>query len=220
MKKYSAAFNLKHKFPGLDAIQQNYSQTFQDMFVLTMLNGKRDGTFLEIGASDPIELSNTYLLETLFGWHGISIEMSKYYEEGHRLKRTNTFMLEDALKLDYTAILATYPKQIDYLQIDIDPSIQSFNCLSILPLSTYRFSVITFEHDVYRGENGPYVRTASRTIFERSGYVLIAGNISNESHADVYEDWWVDPTAVDPKLIEMFKRTGDANIPGDELLAA
>ena len=218
MKKYSPSVNLKHKFPGIDNIKQNYSQTFQDMFVITMLNGKRAGTFLEIGAGDPIECNNTYLLETEFGWEGTSIEMDEKYKD--RKGRTSTFILGDALKVDYMSILSIYPKQIDYLQIDIDPAIESFNCLSILPLNTYRFSVITFEHDVWRDRNGPYVRTASRTIFERHGYVLIAGNISNESHQDIYEDWWVDPTVVDAKLIEMFKLNREAQIPGDELLQA
>ena len=31
---------LKYKFPGSENIIENYSQTYQDMFVLTMLNGK------------------------------------------------------------------------------------------------------------------------------------------------------------------------------------
>jgi hypothetical protein len=222
MKKYSSAFNLKHKFPGYEAIQQNYSQTFQDMFAITMANGKRNGFFLEIGAQEPIRISNSYLLESVFDWRGISIDWDTSVSSQHKEQRKNIFVSGNALEIDYSKLLAdnNFPKQIDYLQIDIDPSIQSYNCLAMLPLNTYRFSAITFEHDAWRDSNGPYVRSASRTIFERNGYVLIAGNISNESHSDVYEDWWVDPTAVDPKLIEMFKRTGDVNMPGDELLAA
>jgi hypothetical protein len=221
MKKYiSDNVSLKHKFPDLELIKQNYSQTFQDIFVLTMLNGKRNGTFLEIGAGDPTESSNTYLLEKVFGWHGISIETNEKFEILHKQNRTNTFVLGDALKVDYEKLLSDYPKQIDYLQIDIDPAIQFLNCLLKLPMESYRFSVITFEHEIYRLPEGSYVRGASRTIFKRYGYELIAGNISNESHNDVYEDWWIDPRIVDSTLVKMFKHDNDVNMPGDELLQA
>ena len=37
--------SLRHQFKGVDKIQQNYSQVYQDMFVLTMLNGKTKGTY-------------------------------------------------------------------------------------------------------------------------------------------------------------------------------
>ena len=52
MKTYDPTTNLKYKFPGLNVIKENYSQTYQDMFVLTMLNGKQHGKFLEIGAQE------------------------------------------------------------------------------------------------------------------------------------------------------------------------
>ena len=219
MKRYTQDFQLKYKFSGVETIIENYSETFQDMFVLTMLNGKRNGTFLELGAQDPIKISNTYLLESMFGWKGISIDADTSFTELHKKERINTFIGEDALKVDYASILSDYPKQIDYLQVDIDPCIQSYNCLTILPLDTYRFSVITFEHDAYRGGNGLYVRIAARTIFRQHGYILVVGDICNMTHEDSYEDWWVDPRAVDPKLIETFQRGENANIPGDELLS-
>jgi tetratricopeptide (TPR) repeat protein len=65
---------LRHKFPGAENIEKNYSQTYQDMFTLTMLNGKRNGTYFEIGAADPFHGSNTALLEE-FGWKGTSLEI-------------------------------------------------------------------------------------------------------------------------------------------------
>ena len=39
------------------------SQTGQDLFVLSVLNHKRNGTFLEIGSNHPITVNNTFLLE-------------------------------------------------------------------------------------------------------------------------------------------------------------
>jgi hypothetical protein len=224
MKTYSAKDHarLRSKFPNSEAIGTNYSQTFQDMFVLTMLKGKRDGYFLEIGANHPVEINNTYLLETVFGWRGISIDIEKQYETLHReAKRTNTFITGDALKIDYKRVLGenNFPKQIDYLQIDIDPATQSLKCLQMLPLTDYKFSIITFETDVYQGCHDQ-VKNESRRILGEHDYVLVAGNISNVGHGDPYEDWWVDPTVIDPDLISLFLSKFDLNIPGDELLLA
>jgi hypothetical protein len=220
MKKYSSDMALKYKFPGLESVIQNYSQTFQDIFVLTMLNGKRGGTFLEIGGFDPFDISNTYLLESVFGWHGISVELDGWRAGRIRQNRTCTVINENALTIDYTKALANYPQQIDYLQIDIEPAMHSLECLKLLPLTTYRFSVITFEHEFFRGEEEKQVRVSSRQIFNAYGYTLIAGNISNQSHEDIYEDWWVDPQVIDPVLIKMFKHDKDINMPGDEFMEA
>ena len=46
----------------------------QDIWVLDILNHKRGGTFVDIGAHDEIHLSNTYLLEKEYNWSGICIE--------------------------------------------------------------------------------------------------------------------------------------------------
>lgn len=50
------------------------SQLGQDLNVLSFYDKKKDGYFIEIGASDGIYLSNTYLLETQYNWKGICVE--------------------------------------------------------------------------------------------------------------------------------------------------
>lgn len=52
----------------------SFSQLGQDLEVLKFYNNKTDGFFIEIGASDGINLSNTYLLEKDFNWKGICVE--------------------------------------------------------------------------------------------------------------------------------------------------
>jgi FkbM family methyltransferase len=52
----------------------SYSQLRQDLELLKFYNNKKDGFFIEIGASDGIELSNTYLLEKEYNWKGICVE--------------------------------------------------------------------------------------------------------------------------------------------------
>jgi FkbM family methyltransferase len=52
----------------------SFSQLGQDLEVLNFYNNKEGGFFIEIGASDGIILSNTYLLETKYKWKGICCE--------------------------------------------------------------------------------------------------------------------------------------------------
>jgi len=52
----------------------SYSQIGQDLEVIKFYNNKENGFFIEIGASDGIIFSNTYLLETQYKWKGICCE--------------------------------------------------------------------------------------------------------------------------------------------------
>jgi FkbM family methyltransferase len=56
--------------------QSVQSQLLQEIFVISTLAGKSNGYFVEAGASDGIDCSNTFLLEKEFGWSGILIEPS------------------------------------------------------------------------------------------------------------------------------------------------
>ena len=50
------------------------SQLNQDINVIEYYKHKQNGYFIEIGASDGISLSNTYILEKNYGWSGICVE--------------------------------------------------------------------------------------------------------------------------------------------------
>jgi FkbM family methyltransferase len=50
------------------------SQLGQDLEVIKFYDNKTEGFFIEVGASDGIQLSNTYLLETQYKWKGICCE--------------------------------------------------------------------------------------------------------------------------------------------------
>ncbi len=52
----------------------SYSQVHQDIDIVNYYKGLRDGFFVDIGATDGIALSNTYLLENVYGWKGICVE--------------------------------------------------------------------------------------------------------------------------------------------------
>lgn len=63
------------------------AQIFQDLFVLFMTNEKREGYFVEFGATNGISLSNSYLLEKAFGWNGILAEPARCWHAELRANR-------------------------------------------------------------------------------------------------------------------------------------
>ena len=56
---------------------KSFSQAGQDKFVLKMLNNKKNGKYIEIGAFDPIKISNTYILEKEYNWSGFSLDIEQ-----------------------------------------------------------------------------------------------------------------------------------------------
>jgi hypothetical protein len=194
---------LKLKFDGVEKIENNHSQALQDMFVLTMLNGKSDGFYVEIGGSDPININNTYILEQTFGWKGLSFEIDEEIVEYYNSTRINKCICLDATTADYSKIFEenNLPKHIDYLQVDIEPAWQTLKSLKQVDLDTYRFSVITFETDAYQGNNA--VIKESRSILTNYGYQLVASNVSNLGNP--FEDWYVDPQVVSENIWKQFQ---------------
>jgi len=67
---------------------ENKSQFHQDIFVLLETGFKRDGYFVEFGATNGIDLSNTYLLEKTFGWTGILAEPATVWHSDLNANRT------------------------------------------------------------------------------------------------------------------------------------
>lgn len=214
---------LKIKFENSESIQTNFSQSYQDMFVLSMLNGKKNGFFLEIGAYNPTFISNTYLLESSFGWDGISIDIDPNVRGGFVNSRKSTFILHDALTIDYKELLLknNSPKQIDYLQIDIEPLTQTYDCLMKIPFDEYRFSVITYETDYYDPATPQdvkeKVRQESRNFLQNLGYELVVGDVESNIGFP-YEDWYVDPKIVDSKTYELLKHKHDSLLPDHFML--
>ena len=213
--------DLKVKFNGLESIDKNYSESFQDIFVLQCFNGKKNGTYLEIGAGNPISGNNTYLLSDKFGWEGLSIDYG--YDDwgddvvitidGMRLSKEgfkeywnkvwfkdrrieDKLLLSNALTCDYLKLVddEIIPPVIDYLQLDIDKGIDDCE-MNYELLRKIPFDNIDFKVITYEHNiyDTRYVELAleSRKYLESKGYILIAGNIANMENKP-YEDWWVN----------------------------
>lgn len=149
------------------------SQIGQDRIVLNLLGGKRNGTFLDIGCSHPVTISNTKCMETDFGWSGVAVDIEKGFEQDWiNLRPNSVFVSADALTIDWESLLREkgMPEVIDFLSLDLEPPILAFEVLKKLPLDKYRFNTIAFEHDDYRGTN---TKNSSREYLTSRGYVLV-----------------------------------------------
>ena len=201
---------LRLSFNGIDKIDRSYAQIMQDIFVLCALDGKENGTFLEIGTADPIDRNNTYLLETKFGWSGAGIELNKKFFERYKKERPNVKIYnEDATESDYSVILSEIAVEgiVDYLQLDIEPARNTYKCLERIPFDNYKFRVITFEHDHYVDITRE-VREKSRNFLQSKGYVMVANDLSSDGESS-FEDWWVHPELVDSDVIDAMTDIGE-----------
>lgn len=218
MQKYIDLARLRNQFPGSNTIEVNYSQADQDIFVLSMLNGKRNGTWLEIGCAWPQNASNTALLEQ-FGWSGLSIDSYRAVLDEWPGVRTTVPVHQCAYKADWIELLhqkGITHTDIDYLSLDCDPAEQTLDILRRIPFDRLRFAVITFEHDCHG--TSPAVKLASRDYLSSHGYKLVASNISEWGLARDFEDWWVHPDLVDADLITMHTATDDTIKPYETYL--
>lgn len=186
---------LKLKFRDSGSVKRNFSQAGQDLFVLSILDGKRDGVFLDLGCHEPILINNTYLLESEFGWKGLSVDIEESLFKLFVFRQTAT-LCADCTKLNWDLVLETLgTNKIDYLSLDLEPPDLTLECLKTIPFDRIEFSVITFEHDAYRSDET--VRKPSRELLESKGYVRVCSNVRINGYD--FEDWYCNPEFVDEK---------------------
>lgn len=180
-------------------------QAEQDKFVLNVLNNKKNGYFLEIGSNNPININNSYLLESKYDWKGIMVEYDSNFLPLYKEHRPNSIhIINDATKVDYKSVFEknNMPLSFDYLQIDLEANngstIKTLQKLDNEIFDTYKFATVTFEHDIYH-TNFANTRSESRNIFKKRGYVCVFEDINDEGNP--YEDWYVHPDLVDMKYV-------------------
>ena len=124
--KNELEFILKMPDESLEQLLQYFgsskAQLWQDLFVLSELEFKRNGFFVEFGAANGIDLSNTYLLEKEFNWTGILAEPAKYWHS--ELKRNRSAFISDkCVWVDSTSTLTFNETSTPELS-----TIASFSC--------------------------------------------------------------------------------------------
>lgn len=181
-----------------------YSDDRQDEFVANLLKFKRNGYYLDIGSCSSVGSNNTYFFESL-DWEGICIEINSMFNESYKT-RTCKYINANALEIDYQQLFIDekFPILIDYLSLDIDQ--ESTEVLKILPLDTYKFKVITIEHDSHY--YGDIFKDEQRKILKSKGYFLLCEDVLNQSGRNIgqehaWEDWWVYPLYFKNNELEM-----------------
>jgi len=182
-----------------------------DMFALDILEYKKNGYYVEMGSAGPISGNTTYKMENEYDWIGVGFDLDQRNVDEYNSVRKNPCLMQDATTFDYLKYFEenNFPKQIDYLQIDIESPMDKggrpiapigtpLNGLIALPLSRYRFTVISFEHEYIINYKNASLRDAQREILNNLGYSLIA-KIG-------HEDWWVDSTVIPYEIYKYYGR--------------
>ena len=73
------------------------SQLYQDVFVSFIVGEKFEKSFFEFGATDGIDLSNTYILETYLNWTGALSEPSPQWHKELRNNRPDANIITDCV---------------------------------------------------------------------------------------------------------------------------
>lgn len=172
-------------------------------FALRVNKDKREGTYVEIGAGHFKIGNNTFFLENLFDWKGVAIDKQKNYADLYNQNRKNLCLHDDAMTYDWKKYFEqnNFPKQIDFLQIDIDHNPEHANLIALinLPLTNYRFTTISIEHDTRLNYKFKSLRNAQREILSGLGYRLV--------YPGDFNDLWVDSKFI-PNMMETITITG------------
>jgi len=185
-----------------------FSDAKQDEFVANILNFKKNGYCVDIGSCHSVYSNNTFAFQEL-DWESLSVEIESSYNDSYSsTRKLGTHLNENALKVNYSEVLKEneFPKNIDYMSIDIDTL--SIEVLKLIPFSEYTFKVITIEHDGYL--YGDKYREPQRKFLEENGYFLLCSNVYVEQSGYYgkecpFEDWWIRPEEFDTELIEKIK---------------
>jgi len=73
------------------------SQLYQDMFASFVIEDKFDKTFLEFGATNGVNLSNSYTLEKYLNWKGVLSEPSPQWHDELKKNRPHTNIVSECV---------------------------------------------------------------------------------------------------------------------------
>ena len=91
------------------------SQLYQDLFVSFINKENFDKTFLEFGASDGVNLSNTFLLENNFSWSGVLAEPDTQWLTLLKKNRPNTKIISKCIWKNSSEKLKFFSSEIAVL---------------------------------------------------------------------------------------------------------
>jgi FkbM family methyltransferase len=134
-------------------LSKSKAQLSQDLFTLEYLNKKRDGYFVEFGATDGVSFSNTFLLEKEYGWKGILAEPARCWMAA--LKENRNCIIENRCIWSKSGEILTFneTKQPTLSTIDFYTNID-YNSKKREDKITYKVETISL-NDLLHVHNAP-----------------------------------------------------------------
>lgn len=193
-----------------------YSQSGQDEWVNQFFNSKKKGFFIEVGAYDGIQTSNTYFFEKNLDWDGICIEANPQIFQKLKVNRkskninlavndfkgecffggdkvTNQGTKVSCDTLNNILIQNSCPKIIDYLSLDIEGF--EIVALESLDFDYFEIGLITVEHNSYLvGEDNKnkIFDLLTKKGFTRTNNDVVCEDTNPLWYKKPYEDWYVN----------------------------
>ena len=199
-----------------------YSQAAQDVWVAKKFEYKKNGYFLDVGAYDGIQISNTYFLEKELGWSGICIEANPSVFNSLALNRKSLnlnvavsnyqgvgMFLDDSISTDGRGVNVDFdtlnnilekseaPEIIDYLSIDIEG--HEFTVLEDFDFSKWHINCMTVEHNLY--VDGPTEKEKIFQLLSNKGFIREVEDAPCLDYNPLYymkpfEDWYVNKNLI------------------------
>jgi FkbM family methyltransferase len=205
----------------VETLKMSRSQLGQDIFTLSILNFKRNGFFVEFGATNGVDYSNTLVMEKLFGWTGILSEPAKSWHRHLYLNRTafidtnavwktsnSQLVFNETDSAEYSTIqyfsdldmhknIRLDGKQYDVKTISLNDLLQKYNAPSVIDY----LSIDTegSEIDILESFNFNHytfkVITVEHNYTDNRGriYELLTSNRYRRVNEDIskFDDWYV-----------------------------
>lgn len=152
--------------------KKSRSQIHQDLFVLSELGFKRNGFFVEFGATNGLELSNTHLLEKEFDWKGILAEPAKGWHEELAANR-NVSIEKRCVWKDSKSTLSFQETEIRELSTIAGVGEQDKNSEARHDCKTYQVQTISL-NDLLMEHNAPEVIDYLSIDTEGSEYDILS----------------------------------------------
>ena len=177
----------------------NYSQAGQDIFAHELFG--ECGTYIDVGAGQPVKFSNTYMLEVNKRWKGFGLEighpdsvkkqLDKDLWKSHP-ERKNKVYWQDALTFDYKKGLIEndLDSNIDFLSCDLDPAKNTFAALQKIINDGVRPKFISFETDLYQ-EKIDYSLLAYNFLKPYGYKIAVSDVYSSLKKNKIFETWFV-----------------------------
>ena len=193
---------LRRSFTDAHVIN-NHSSAFEDIFVLSLLDGNKEGKYLDITDGYSLKENNTFLLEQL-GWDGVSLVNDTELQNFRAERKCKSLVYDKPVHEFINWLKDDY----DYLSINLnDKDSDPFNCLQEIPWERLTFKIITFRHNDYLDHR--YTKKMSRDYLKSKGYQLLVSDISptyslNKPNVS-FEDWWIHPSHFPKNVLEVMK---------------